>query len=196
MQAHSGRIDITRSDCLFHDVGTNCDTDETCYFVLSHKYFGWHPTLAPIDLPFCYPRDYNVIPLRLIEVAVFVYYSFLEGFLVEIHYRDPANELKKMSIGVVFAHRWVAALRRLGVHVEHPEMARLTTVRGFVNNYGTYLWFGFLAVMVCLSLGFGFAFAPTYLPLVLLIWVPLAPLINLVMVLLMSMKARRGNRGK
>ena len=70
---------------------------------------------------------------------------------------DDSTE-KVIEFRVGWLHRWVAAFRRLDIPVSGGEAVKFTTIKGFLNDYGWFLWFPFLGVVWIFSWAIWHAF--------------------------------------
>jgi hypothetical protein len=106
----------------------------------------------PFNLPLCYPKEYSVLPLASIVHADLKAEHLGWRKTVRIYHDTGDGTTDLIEFEVLFLHRWVKALRILGIPVSGGEALKLTTLRGLMNESGWVFWFGILGLAWMASL--------------------------------------------
>jgi hypothetical protein len=191
MNASNPRDEILWRDGFVHGVGFSPTIPGNCYIVLSRDAFGWEPAESPVDHPLWWPSEYYIIPLDDIHHVEVRCENFTSGQGLQIFWDEGEPEFRVFTVNINFAHRWVAALQWLGIPVYGAEAVALHTWRGFVNNYGWYLWFILIMVGFFVIVVISFRINPTYTVPAMLIYLALIPILNVILLIWMNLRPRQ-----
>jgi hypothetical protein len=140
-------ISIRWRNCILYS-HADSPTVGASYFVLTRRYFGWSSQPG-----FLFRRaKFHVIPLTAIDRVEVVCKSWALPTQIRIFWDGGKERPDVLEMIVYGPYLWVNAFRRLAVPVVGAEKATLGTFRGFLNNYGMWLW------LVLVGMG-GFALA-------------------------------------
>src|SRR5262249_49616480 len=110
---------IPRRDRWLQTVGYSPATSQSCYLVLSNRYFGWYPCQRVVYLPFFFPEEYYTIPLSSVERVEF---RHTPTNSIRIHTRAPESETSVLEMQVPYPHLFVRAFRDLGIPLIGAEL--------------------------------------------------------------------------
>jgi hypothetical protein len=140
-------VPIKWRDVLVAGTGHHSASGEMCYCVLTDRYFGWRRSALPVNFRSFFPAEYEVIPIssiRQVEVTPLYYTSHAN---IRIYWDGAKAEPEVFEVGrVMTVHLWVTAFQKLGIAVVGAEEVSLTSLRGFLNNYGMWIWAGIFGI--------------------------------------------------
>src|SRR5262249_50509085 len=171
---------ISGKERLVQTVGYHPTLTSKGYLVLTKSTLGWHPHGWASNLPFLFPEKYYIAPLSEVRCVTFRQPDLFGWTKVQLQCGDEENA-GMIDIVVQSPHLWYTALRDLGIPIVGGVDVRLTTIRGFFNNYG---WFVPLIAVNGSLLVLAMSLAVRNPQLVLIIWAlffSVASAVNLLM---------------
>lgn len=169
-----------------------CETRESrCYIVLTQDYFGWRLSSFPTSTLFLSSMEFQAIPLAVIDRIVFSVSTPGHSASFSLHCTNCSEPL---AFTVGLPYRWAEVLQRSGLSVIGAETFRLTSVKGFLRNYGWISWFAVYSAFWVLGSCFLTLARVPAAGLFLILTFALFPVFNLFLFLLLNLWKQRRTR--
>jgi len=122
---------------------------EPIVIVLSRRHFGYKRASVPVDVPFFYPKSYNIVPVEHISRVECLRAGWLHLPRFRIEWTTQTQSRDSLELEVQFIAGWIRAFRKLSVPVAGAGLYDPRTPFGLLRSYGLVL---FLSASFLLSL--------------------------------------------
>ena len=130
-------VELPSDEWEFGDIGFYANEHSYAYFVLTRDFFGWFPSIMPMNVRFSYPRKYYVIPIESITFAEIRPGGMHPSWRLFLHLEPESGE-HVVEVGIGLPGRWRRALRTCKVPVIESGAYRVDSLRGWLNTYGLF----------------------------------------------------------
>jgi hypothetical protein len=122
-------VELPSDEWEFGDIGFHADEHSYAYFVLTRDFFGWFPSIMPMNVRFFYPRKYYVIPIESITFAEIRPGGMHPSWRLFLHL-EPESDEHVVEVGIGLPGRWRRALRTCKVPVIESGAYRVDSLPG------------------------------------------------------------------
>ena len=140
-------IRIKRGETLFRTF-VYCEFLQTnCWVVLTRDVIAWRPVAHALSVILFRPRRYYVVPWSAITLAEVECSPDGLRKRVRVHWDSASGRHGSLEFShILYLNDWVRAFSKAGVPVAGSDQTDVSTVGGFLRDYGWTVWVAAIAL--------------------------------------------------
>ena len=142
-----GLLTVRRADVLFSTVVYCENPHRPCGVVFTRTHFAWKPLRAIFFFPFARTGIYAAVEWSAVNLVEFEYRGGDHEKLIRVTWMTNSEDTNSLEMSrIVQFHGWFRPFRAVGFSPPKDNPLRVTTVRGFLCDYGPMAWVLLLAI--------------------------------------------------
>jgi hypothetical protein len=148
--SQTGRVEVIRvrrADALFSTFVYIENPSRPCRVAFTRTHFAWRPLKTIFFLPFTAAGVYSGVAWSAINLVEFGYRHEDHEKMVRVSWTAGPDQSSSIEMTRIMQFRdWIKPFRDVGFFAPADNPFRVTTLRGFLSDYGPVIWILLLAV--------------------------------------------------
>jgi hypothetical protein len=142
-------ICIANGESLFKTVVCFENPSRYCVVVLTRTHFAWRPSNSIIFMPYFSAGVYSAVSWSAVSHVEFDHSEDVHEKVIRVILSTdgPGRFGRVEMTGIGSFDRWVREFRKVGFSPAADNPFRITTLRGFLCNFGGMLWIALIAML-------------------------------------------------